>query len=194
LTRTGSPAASASRATSRHVTDGDISENASAGVMPPPPSEATATSGGIVKPVRKSRSRRPTTGVSTVSTSAVNPCSRACATSSRVTPSSRNTYSWNQRSEPAAATSAGVDVARVDRHIAVPTVRAARAIPTSPSGCATRWNATGATASGIDSSSPSTVVAVVQPATSTSTRGRSCQRPNAATLSRSVTSSPAPPA
>jgi hypothetical protein len=39
-----------------------------------------------------------------------------------------------------------------------------------------------------------TVVAVDGSATSTSTRGRSCQRRNASTLSRSVHSSFAPPA
>ena len=88
----------------------------------------------------------------------------------------------------------GLTVASVDRHIAVPTAAAARAIATSPSGCATRWNATGATISGIDSDSPSTVVWVVQPATSTSTRGRSCQRRYASTFQRRVSSSPAPPA
>ena len=76
----------------------------------------------------------------------------------------------------------------------MPASRAAFAIPTSPSGCATRWKATGATISGIEISWPSTVVLVVQPAMSTSTRGRSSQRRNPATLSRSVTSSPEPPA
>ena len=85
------PPPSASASTSRHVTVCDTHENASAGVTPPWPSETTSISGGIVNPVRKSRSRRPSTGVSTVSTSAVNPWSTACRTSSRVTPSSRNT-------------------------------------------------------------------------------------------------------
>ena len=46
----------------------------------------------------------------------------------------------------------------------MPAAAAARAIPTSPSGCATRWNATGAISTGIESSWPSTVVAVVQAA------------------------------
>ncbi len=76
----------------------------------------------------------------------------------------------------------------------VPAAAAARAMPTSPSGWARRWNATGATSSGIDTVVPSTVVAVVGSETSTSTRGRSRQRPKASTFSRSVRSSPAPPA
>ena len=58
----------------------------------------------------------------------------------------------------------------------VPAAAAARAIAGSPSGWAIRWNATGATSSGIDTSVPSTVVAVVASLTSTSARGRSCQR------------------
>jgi hypothetical protein len=47
---------------------------------------------------------------------------------------------------------------------------------------------------GKETSCPSTVVAVVQVSTSTSIRGRRYHRPNASTLSRSVRSSPAPPA
>ena len=85
-------------------------------------------------------------------------------------------------------------MARVERHITVPAPAAARAIPASPSGCASRWKATGATRIGIATGSPSTVVLVVTSETSTSTRGRSRQRANAATFSRSVRSSPAPPA
>jgi len=71
---------------------------------------------------------------------------------------------------------------------------AARAVATSPSGCASRWYATGATRIGIDTSCPRTVADVAMPDTSASTRGRSRSRWNAATFSRSVTSSPAPPA
>ena len=76
----------------------------------------------------------------------------------------------------------------------VPAAAAARAMPASPSGWAMRWNATGATSSGIETSVPSTDVAVVASLTSTSARGRSRQRPYASTFSRSVRSSPAPPA
>ena len=83
---------------------------------------------------------------------------------------------------------------KVERHMIVPAAAAARAMPTSPSGCASRWNATGATSTGIDTVVPSTVVAVDGSATSTSTRGRSCQRRKASTFSRSVHSSSAPPA
>ena len=76
----------------------------------------------------------------------------------------------------------------------VPAAAAARAIATSPSGSTRRWKATGATSSGIETSVPSTVVAVLTSQTSTSIRGRSRRRAKAATLSRSVRSSPAPPA
>ena len=41
----------------------------------------------------------------------------------------------------------------------VPAAAAARAMPGSPSGCASRWNAVGATSSGIETGVPSTVVA-----------------------------------
>ena len=42
----------------------------------------------------------------------------------------------------------------------VPAAAAARAIPGSPSGCASLWIAVGATSSGIETGVPSTVVAV----------------------------------
>ena len=58
----------------------------------------------------------------------------------------------------------------------VPAAAAARAIPGSPSGCASLWIAVGATSSGIETGVPSTVVAVETSATSTRTRGRSAQR------------------
>ena len=113
---------------------------------------------------------------------------------SLVRPASSKAYSWNQRSASVAATSAGVAVAIVERHMIVPAARAARAIPISPSGWPPRCSASGATSSGIEIACPSTVVAVLQLATSTRTRGRRYQRPKAATLSRSVVSSAAPPA
>ena len=82
----------------------------------------------------------------------------------------------------------------MDSTIAVPAAAAARAIPGSPSGWAMRWKATGATSRGIERRAPSTVVSVVGALTSTSARGRSSQREKASTFSRSVRSSPAPPA
>ena len=57
-----------------------------------------------------------------------------------------------------------------------------------------RWKAVGATRSGIEACAPSTVVAVVTSDTSTSIRGRSTQRSNAARFSRIDHSSSAPPA
>ena len=70
----------------------------------------------------------------------------------------------------------------------------ARAVASSPSGWASRCIASGAITTGSAISVPSTVVAVETWPTSTSTRGRSLRCSNAATLSRRVTSSPAPPA
>ena len=76
----------------------------------------------------------------------------------------------------------------------VPLARAPRAMAFSPSGWARPWNAIGATRTGKLTSVPSTVVSVVTSDTSTSVRGRSTQRRKAATFSRSVHSSFAPPA
>jgi hypothetical protein len=111
-----------------------------------------------------------------VTTSAENPSSRAWTQNSRLSPSSCGTYSWYQRLTPVAATSAGVVVANVEWHMIVPASRAAFAIATSPSGCAARWYAIGATSTGSAISSPSTTTLVPGSATSRRTRGRSCQR------------------
>ena len=72
---------------------------------------------GNVQPTRRSRSREPTTGRSTVRKTAEKPASSASAISSSVTPWSRKTYTWRKRSAPgaAAATSAAVAVENVDR-------------------------------------------------------------------------------
>ena len=53
---------------------------------------------------------------------------------------------------------------------AVPVAFAARAVPSSPSGCASRWKAIGATSIGQSSFWPSTVQASDRSATSRSTR------------------------
>ncbi len=76
----------------------------------------------------------------------------------------------------------------------VPAAAAARAIPASPSSCASFWIAVGATSSGIETLVPSTVVAALTVETSTSTRGRSFSARHASTLPVSASSSPAPPA
>ena len=84
-----SPTTSSSR--SSQSTAGSIRENMSAGV----PADAwpaavaklgTVTSAGITKPVRRSRSRRPSRGTSTVSAIASKPASSACSIRARVTP------------------------------------------------------------------------------------------------------------
>ena len=76
----------------------------------------------------------------------------------------------------------------------VPKFAAARDIATSPSGCAWRWYAMGATMIGAARSAPSTVRRVVTRATSRSILGRSVQRRYALTFSCNVHSSPAPAA
>ena len=82
----------------------------------------------------------------------------------------------------------------VDSVIGTPSAPAARTVAISPSGCARRWYAIGATATGIASGWPSAVVVSDGWSTPTSMRGLSLTRSNAARLPRSVVSSPAPPA
>jgi hypothetical protein len=53
---------------------------------------------------------------------------------------------------------------------------APRAMASSPSACARRWNAVGATRIGVAIGSPSTVAEQSTAPTSTSTRGRTTQR------------------
>jgi hypothetical protein len=78
------------------------------------------------------------------------------------------------------------------RHIGVAAAEAARAMASSPSGWARRWYAVGAIPTGIAIRRPSRVVERSRVPTSTSTRGRSGSRSNAARFSRRVTSSFAP--
>jgi hypothetical protein len=82
----------------------------------------------------------------------------------------------------------------VDTTIIVPAAAAARAVASSPSGCAIRCDAIGATMSGRAIGWPSTVVASETCETSTSIRGTSHQRAQAARLPRNVSSSRAPDA
>ncbi|HZT85678.1 MAG TPA: hypothetical protein VE984_09700 [Gaiellaceae bacterium] len=74
-----------------------------------------------------------------------------------------------------------------------PAAAAARPVASSASGSSSRCIANGAIPSGIETGVPSSVVSSRTSPTSTSIRGRSCQRLNAATFSRSVTSSSDPP-
>ena len=106
---------------------------------------ATATSGGNTRPLRSSRSRRPRTGASTVSMSTEYPAASARRTSSSLTARSRWKYSWNQRATPVPAISSSVQVATVEATIVTSASLAPRPIANSPSGCANRWNAVGAT-------------------------------------------------
>jgi hypothetical protein len=85
-------------------------------------------------------------------------------------------------------------VAREDRQNTAPAAAAAPAVARSPPGCASDWKATGATITGCGRSLPSSVVRMSTVETSTITRGRIAIRRHARSLSRSVISSPAPPA
>ena len=69
---------------------------------------------------------------------------------------------------------------------------AARAVATSASGQARRWNAVGAIRTGIDAAWPSTVVSSRGGPQPRRTRGISVRRRNAASLAATVTSSWAP--
>ena len=84
-------------------------------------------------------------------------------------------------------------MANVDSTITVPAAAAPRAVPDSPSAPASSWYAVGATSTGAATGVPSTVVPVPTDVTSRSTCGRRRSRPQAATLSRTVDSSSAPP-
>ena len=102
--------------------------------------------GGTAKPVRRSRSRRPARGASTVRTSALIAAvdglvdqrvgHAAVAQHVELKPARRRRA---RRRRPRAA----VAVASVETHISVPAPAAARAIPGSPSGWAMRCRATG---------------------------------------------------
>ena len=83
-------------------------------------------------------------------------------------------------------------MANVERQKAEPTAAAARARPSSPSGCAIRWYATGATTTGEATAWPSTVVSVDADSIPQSTRWRRRHSANAATFPRSVRSRPGP--
>ena len=80
----------------------------------------------------------------------------------------------------------------VDTTMIVPTVRAARAVASSPSGSARRWKAVGATSTGTGTAVPSTVVEASMVDTSTSTRLWKRHRWKARSFSRTVHSVRAP--
>ena len=115
--------------------------------------------GGSENPRRTSRSRRPSTAVSTVSTSASYPASRQRSIISLTSPRSRHTYTWNQRRPLLTAATSSIDrVDIVDSVYGSPARSAARATASSPSGSAMRVNPVGASTSGNGSGLPSSVV------------------------------------
>ena len=78
--------------------------------------------------------------------------------------------------------------------IGTPAAAAARTVPLSPSGCRSACPAEAAIATGIAAGRPRNVVAADTSLTSTSTRGRSVLRRQAASFSARLSSSHAPPA
>ena len=94
----------------------------------------------------------------------------------------------------AARTSATVLPAPARTVITVPHAPAARAVATSPSGCAHTCVPAGGTMTGKDMRWPSTVVDRSRSVTSARKRGRTAIASNASRLRRTVISSPAPPA
>ena len=113
-----------------------------------------------------------------------------------MTSRSWKTYSWHHCISPgaAAAISSCERVQNVETAMPVPAAAAPRAVAHSPSGWKSSWYATGPTTTGSATGVPSTVVAVEISDTSQRTRGRNVQRAKAARFSRSVHSSPEPPA
>ncbi len=75
-----------------------------------------------------------------------------------------------------------------------PAPAAARAVASSPSGWASRWNAVGEMTTGSSVSRPNRVVAVVRVPLPRNTLGSSASLAKPARLARNVVSSPAPPA
>src|SRR3954471_6507730 len=153
------------------------------------------SAGGMVKPLRTSRSRGPATGVSTVRTRASYPEARARSTSAALASRSRQRYSWNQRRAPgAAAASASIEVVpMVESAYGTPIRSATRATAGSPSVCMSRVNPVGAKAKGSADAAPSTVVAGSTTATSRSTLGQNSTRSKAARERRRLISAPAAP-
>mmetsp|Transcript_11366 Transcript_11366/g.25550 ORF Transcript_11366/g.25550 Transcript_11366/m.25550 type:complete len:250 (-) Transcript_11366:164-913(-) len=144
--------------------------------------------------LRMSASLLPSTGVSTVTAIALNPAASALLMSCRVRARSLYRYSWNQCLPvgAAAATSSMEVVDRVDRPISTPRLAAALAVASSPSGCAMRCIAVGATQMGDETLSPRMVVLVSIFETSRSTLGRSLSLSKAALFSLNVVMSVAP--
>ena len=82
--------------------------------------------------------------------------------------------------------------ALLESTMTVPASAAARAVASSPSGCAARWSVVGAIASGVRTSVPSRVVPTSTSVTSRSTRGRKRKVSQADSASAAETPSRAP--
>jgi len=164
------------------------------GCASPDASARAVTRGGMVKPLRRSRSRNPARGTSSVSTSTVMPAPRARRSMSATRSRSFQMYIWNHSGPlAAAATSSTRQEAIAATTETEPAWCSAWASATSPPGCSSPVSPIGAPSSGRETGSPSTVVAVSTRDTSTSTRGASSMARSAARLRAAVTSSPAAP-
>ncbi len=150
---------------------------------------------GIWNPLRVSRWRSPLSGKSTVRQTAPNPAAWTRCNRSTVSSRSVNTYSCHHFGAPeAAATSSRSSNAVLETTMTVPARAAARAVASSPSGCACFWYAHGATSTGNAISVPGTDVDGSTGHAPVSIRGRITQSSNARRFSARVHSSPAPPA
>lgn len=104
-------------------------------------------------------------------------------------------YSWNHHGRSVAAATASIGVVdSVDSTMAVRWALAARAVASSPSGCAMRWKAVGATSTGHSCGTPRMVQARDRRDTSRNTRYRIASAAQAPGARRSSRSSLAPPA
>ena len=131
-----------------------------------------------------------------MTTSALQPAASARRTIASVNARSGWMYSWNHSRAPGARadTSSTATVDAMLTIMIVSAAAAARAVAGSPSGWASRWNAVGATMTGIEARSRRSVTPRSRFAAPRRTRGHRDSRASAASLARSVTSSPAPPA
>jgi len=137
------------------------------------------------RPFFRSLCRRPRICRSSVSTSASQSAALARSISRSMKSRSRITYSWNQNGcRVAAATSSIEQMLIVDSVKRMPSRCAARAARISPSACCMPVSPVGAIATGILTSMPTILVAVLRLSMFTATRWRSLIRPKSDSLAR----------
>jgi len=129
--------------------------------------------------------RWPITCKSSVSTSALQPAARVRSIMADMAERSRIMYSWNQKGAVVfCATSSMEQMLMVDRVNGMPNFSAARAALISPSALCMPVRPTGAMHTGIFTSMPTILVAVLRPSMFTATRWRSLMRWKSSELAR----------